>query len=113
MSLFLDARIPVAFVADEASAMPEDALLLEGDGPVGRRLEARFTADEVHAAGCACCTGRSNAARGLSALYLARARSSGAPFRRVSAVAITPAGKQAVLDALASDVLASQWFKPA
>ena len=110
MTRFLDARLPVVFVSDRAAAMAEDALLVEGDGQV-RPLEAHFTAAEVHAAGCSCCVGRSSAARALSALFLARARGTGALFPRVAAIVTSAAGRQAIADALANDVLASQWFK--
>ena len=111
MARFLDARIPVVFVPDAASAMPDDALLLEGAGAGARRLEARFTADPTHVAGCSCCTGRSSAARALSILFLARARGSDTPFSRVAVATASQAGEQAVKEALANDVLASQWFR--
>ena len=101
-----------AFLSGLPEMMPGDALLQEGEAPAGHPLEARFTVEQTHVVGCACCTGRSSAARALSTLFLARARSSGAPFARVAAVA-TPAGKAAILEALANDVLASQWFRVA
>jgi len=112
MSLFLDARIPVVFVADLFEAGPADALLLEGDAPAPQgALVARFVLGANHARGCSCCTGRSGAARALSDLFLARARGKAALFSRVCVVSASVDGRNAVMEALVEDVLASGRFR--
>jgi hypothetical protein len=112
MSLFLDARIPVVFVADPSEVGPDDALLLEGERPVPEGVAlARFVVGGEHAPACACCTGRSAAARALSELFLARARGQGAYFKRVCVVCASVEGREAVAAALTLDVLASGWFR--
>jgi hypothetical protein len=112
MTRFLDARIPVVFVSDPSEAGAQDALLLEGDAqaPEGA-LVARFTAGGDHALTCACCTGRSGAARALSDMFVARARGQAAFFRRVCVVSRSAEGRDAVMEALSGDVLASGWFR--
>jgi hypothetical protein len=111
MSRFIDARIPLIF-AEAAQAHAEDAMLVEGDVPVGAavcRFEAGLAAG--HPAGCACCTLRNGAAQALSRLFLARARGEIPFFRRVIAVVGTGAGRQAVLQALQTDPMASGCFR--
>jgi hypothetical protein len=97
--------------ADQASAGPDDALLIEGEAPAppGRAV-ARFAAGPRpwHAPGCACCVPRAAAAAALGRLFLARARGEVAFFRRVVAVVNDPA---AVRAALAEDVLAAARFR--
>jgi hypothetical protein len=112
MSLFLDARIPVVFVADLAEVGAGDALLVECDAPAPEgALVARFTAGGDHGLACACCTGRSAAARALSDLFLARARGQAVFFKRVCVVSRSAEGRDAVMEALIGDVLASGWFR--
>jgi hypothetical protein len=111
VTAFLDARIPVVF-ALPAEARPDDAWLIEGEhtAPAGPAV-ARFTPDAAHPNQCACCAGRSSAARALSSLFLDRARGRTDFFRRVVLLSQTPAGSDAVATALASDMLVSQWFR--
>jgi hypothetical protein len=114
MTAFLDARIPVLFDCCPDDVRPDDAWLVEGaEQPQGDPVMARFTADEVHTSGCVCCSGRSDAARALSSLFLDRARGKTAFFRRVVLLSRTPTGEQHVRDALGQDVLVSQWFRKA
>jgi hypothetical protein len=104
MSRFLDARIPVVFASEASETVAGDAVLVEGaaDG---------FEAGSAHVAGCSCCTGRSSAARALSALFIDRARGRRAFFGRVVVVCATQAGRDSVCAALAEDVLVSGWFR--
>jgi hypothetical protein len=112
MTRFLDARIPVVFATDPSEAAPDDALLLEADAPAPQgALAARFAAGADHAPACACCTGRSAAARALSDLFLARARGQAPFFKRVCVVSASAEGRDAVMEALTGDVLASGWFR--
>ena len=104
MALLLDVRIPVRFAA-LADVGPDDATLVEG---------LTFpTPDEAptRPAPCACCGARGKAAEALSRLFMARARGETAAFTRVAAVTQTVAGHQAVIDALASDPIASVRFR--
>lgn len=105
-----DDRIPVRLGPAEAQA--GDAVLLEGDGVLPPGVAARFTVQAgPHVVGCACCVPRSDAARALARLFLARARGEVPPFRRVVAVTLTPAGREVVAAAVANDVLASARFR--
>jgi hypothetical protein len=114
MVRFLDARIPVVFVSGLSEAGAEDALLVEGEGPAPDGMAvARFVVGGDHALACACCTGRSGAARALSELFLGRARGQGAFFKRVCVVSASVEGRDAVVEALGGDVLASGWFRTA
>lgn len=103
-----DGRIPVLLAGREAAGA-DDAVLLEGDGALPPGAAARFSAAGSHAIGCACCVPRSDAARALARLFLARARGEVA-FRRVVAVTESPAGRAAVIAAVTGDVLASARF---
>ena len=104
-----DGRIPVLLAGREAAGA-DDAVLLEGDGALPPGAAARFSAASgSHAIGCACCVPRSDAARALARLFLARARGEVA-FRRVVAVTASPAGRAAVTAAVTGDVLASARF---
>jgi len=101
-----DGRIPV-LLAGAGIAGAGAAVL-----PAG--AAARFTVEAgVHAVGCACCVPRSDAARALARLFLARARGEVALFRRVIAVTASPAGRAAVTAAVTGDVLASARFRMA
>ena len=84
----LDARIPLVFGRVE-DAGPDDAVLMEGDGPVAVagavvRIAPAPVAD--HAPGCACCLPRPPVAAALGGLFLARARGEVPFFRRVVVV---------------------------
>ena len=105
-----DGRIPVLLAGREAVG-PGDAVLLEGDGAFPAGVAARFSAAGGHGIGCACCVPRSDAARALARLFLARARGEVALFRRVVAVTASPAGQAAVTAAVTGDVLASARFR--
>ncbi len=107
-----DGRIPVLLAGAEAAGAG-DAVLLEGDGALPPGAAERFSAAAgSHALGCVCCVPRSDAARALARLFLARARGEVA-FRRVVAVTSSPAGRAAVAAAVAGDVLASARFRMA
>ncbi len=115
MVLFVDARVPVRF-GPLAEAGPDSALLIEGDCPAphGEPCE-HFTLPRLfgsHPMGCTCCIPRAPVAQALSRLFLARARGEVAFFRGVT-VAASPAGRAAVLAALADDPLVSAWFRVA
>lgn len=114
MTLFVDARIPVAFAsADSAGA--DDALLLDGDqnlptrGMPAERLQRQLAA--THTADCACCLPRGAIGRQLAALFIARARGTTGFFRRVIVVTSDPATQVAVREAVAQDPLASACFR--
>lgn len=92
----------------------EAALLLEGDmagpaGPPTARFEAR--ARFGHPVGCACCVPRGPVAEALSRLYLARARGEAPLFGQVLVVTASSAGRAAVKDALAGDMLTRARFR--
>ncbi len=108
----LDARIPVVFGVPRA-AVEGCAWLVEGDQPAPKGVPTmRFTAAATgHAAGCACCMSRNPAAVALGNLFLARARGETELFQSVVAITSTPAGRAAVLAALATDALVSAWFR--
>lgn len=101
-------RVPIVF---GPIAGPGAALLREGRGADAPEV-AWFqpaTASR-HAAGCACCAGRSPAALALTALLHARARGTVPFFTRVVIDAGT-AGRAEVRDAVARDPLVSQTFQ--
>jgi G3E family GTPase len=107
MAPFIDARLPLLFGA-AGDASTDDALLLEGEGePTPGRDWFTPAPQTAHPVGCVCCTARNAAGLALSRLLLARARGQGPFFRRVIAVTRTPAGRDAVLEALRGDPLAS------
>jgi hypothetical protein len=117
----LDARTPVTLVADQAvltailAAGPPAAILGQATPtplPPGAVTGAAFDATAaLHAAGCACCAGRSPAAVALDQLFQARIRNACPWFDRVVALAETPEAAQAIRDALAADPLASARFR--
>ena len=108
-----DDRIPVLLALVEAAGA-DDAVLLEGDGALPPGAAARFSvAAGMHGVGCVCCAPRSDAARALARLFLARARGEVPPFRRVIAATASAAGQAAVMAAVASDVLVSARFRMA
>ncbi len=105
-----DGRIPVVL---GGVAGKGDAVLLEGEGvlPAGVAAARFMVSAGGHAIGCACCVPRSDAARALGRLFLARARGEVAAFRRVVAVTTSEAGRAAVKAAVAGDVVASARFR--
>ncbi|MCS6933301.1 MAG: hypothetical protein NZM27_13970 [Acetobacteraceae bacterium] len=117
----LDTRIPLAFVADEAAlaaalaAGPPAAVLCEAPPPplpAGAVALVSFDATTTaHAAGCACCAGRSPAAAALDRLFQARVRNACPWFDRVLALADTPEAAEAIRETLARDPLASARFR--
>ena len=104
--MWLDARIPVRFGALDTRAADE-AVVTDGAG--AGAPSARFAvAGAGHAAGCACCGGRSEAALAMAALFRERAVGTGPPFRGVLA-AVGPAGEAALRDALAETLLSGRF----
>jgi hypothetical protein len=114
MTLFIDARIPVA-PGDGQPPGPTTALLIEGGAPApGPQPVARFTLPEGgHPAGCACCAPRGPVAEALGRLFLARARGECPWFNEVVALANSEAGRQAIRQALQDDPLVSARFRAA
>lgn len=110
-----DARIPV--LLDPAGPPgPATALLLEGaqPAPEGVATVAWFDLPKlVHLAGCACCLPRGPVAQALGALFQARARGQVPFFTAVHAHAASPAGRQAILEALDQDVLLAARYRTA
>ena len=121
----LDARIPLRLQASLRPATPDpDGLLLlvgvagQEDGVDGwgavRRLPAGAMrpAGRAHAAGCACCGGRSGLATGLSELFRQGAGSELGPFRQV--VLVVPAADLATAERLlAADLLVTARYRVA
>ena len=109
---WIDVRIPLIF-GEAGDAGAEDALLIAGDAAAAGGAVAWFDASAAtgHAAGCACCMPRHAAGQALSRLLLARARGEVRFFRRVVAVVPEAAARQAVLDALTGDPIASGCFR--
>jgi hypothetical protein len=106
-----DSRISVVFGPLEA-AEPGDAVLFEGEVQPFAGASVGFLPSARHAAGCACCTGRSAAGRALGSLLHARARNEVPFFTRVLVVVATDTGRADVATALLSDPIASGCFKP-
>jgi len=112
------ARVPVRIGA-MAEAGPDDALLVEGDGPAPdgvpvERFRVRafvFGPAGPHRIGCACCTPRVPVADALARLFLARARGDSGFFRSVLAVPLGAAGAAAIRAALDSDQTAASRFR--
>jgi hypothetical protein len=108
--IMIDSRVPVVFGPADA-ALPEDAVLWEGETRAWSGASASFTPDAGHAPGCACCAGRTEAGRALAALLHARARNQIPFFRRVLVVIESEAGRSAVEAALANDPVAAACFR--
>lgn len=117
----LDARIPLTLVADEAALAaalasgPPAALVVEAPPPplpAGAVALVSFDATTTaHAAGCACCAGRSPAAAALDRLFQARVRNACPWFDRVLALAESPEAAASIREALAQDAVASARFR--
>jgi hypothetical protein len=117
----LDARIPLELVADAAAlgaalaAGRPAAVLAEAPPPPlpeGAVALASFDlSGPTHAAGCACCAGRGQAALALDRLFQARVRGGCGWFERVVALAETAAARTAIADALAEDAVTVARFR--
>ncbi len=106
----MDLRIPLRFTT-RAEAKLGDALLIEGDAPRTTLPCQSFTLQETgHALGCLCCAPRSAAGLALAALFTGRATAR-VDFKTVAAVVSSEAGRQAILDALRDDPVASARFR--
>jgi hypothetical protein len=122
MAWSLDARIPVTLLPDLAAveaalAQGKPAALVTSAPPAPKPERAvaavSFDAGVVaHAAACACCAGRSEAAQALDRLFQARARGAAPWFDRVLVLDEGAAGAE-VLAALREDSLASARFRAA
>ncbi len=120
---WLDARIPIEIVPDEAalavalaSGKPA-AVLAEAPPPAlpaGAVALASFDlSGPTHAAGCACCAGRGAAALALDRLFQARTRGATGWFDRVVALAETPSAQAEVRTALREDAVTAARFRGA
>lgn len=119
MAWSLDARIPVTLL-DDAAALPAAlaagrpaAVLAEGEAGAapGAVAAEGFRPVDLHAAGCACCAGRSAAAQALDRLFQARVRGRAGWFERVLVLPATAAGRAEVIEALARDALTTARFR--
>jgi len=114
----VDARVPLR-IGVLAEAGPDDALLVEGDGPApGGPPVERFRLPVFvigpagpHRIGCACCVPRGPVAEALARLFLARARGDVGFFRSVLAVPLGAAGAAAIRAALESDQVSASRFR--
>jgi len=106
--VFIDARIPVLL---DPGDMLDAAVLIEGAAVPAGAIGTRFDLNPVHPPGCQCCVPRGPVADALAALFTRRARGELAFFRVVRAVGLSDAGREAVLDALANDPVASARFR--
>jgi len=121
MAWSLDARIPVTLLPDAEALGPAlaagrpAAVLAEGAPPAipGALVAEGFAPLARHAAGCACCAGRSAAALAFDRLFQARVRGRAGWFERVLVLAATDGGHAEVEQALAQDALTMARFRPA
>ncbi len=105
--MFIDARVPVHLGPDA----PTDAAVLVEDAPIpAGAAGARFELSS-HALDCACCTPRSPVAQALAFLFAERARGNLPFFNSVRALGLSGPGRDAVLDALSNDPVASARFR--
>jgi hypothetical protein len=119
MAWSLDARIPVTLLPDAAALAAilaggrPAALLAEGSAPDPAQAPATetFAPEARHPAACACCAGRSAAARALDRLFQDRVRGRVAWFDRVVVLAATPEGRAELALALAQDPLTTARFR--
>lgn len=104
-----DARIPVIFGQQPGA---DDMVLLQ-DGcaaPATGHVLPFSSSLPGHLPGCFCCAARSPAAAALAAAYVARATGK-APYFKSLLVMALPAGRQAIEQALAEDVLCRARFR--
>jgi hypothetical protein len=123
MAWSLDARIPLVTVADEAglavalAAGRPAAVLAEAPPPAmpagAVALVSFDLSGPTHAAGCACCAGRSPAAAALDRLFQARVRNQCGWFERVVALAETEAARAEITQALREDAVTAARFRAA
>ncbi|MCO6415493.1 hypothetical protein JYK14_04785 [Siccirubricoccus sp. KC 17139] len=117
MAWAMDARIPVALVADPAGlgaalAGGKVALLASAPCPGDGALAVESFAPEAsHSLACACCQGRSPAAVALDRLFQARVRGRVGWFERVVAWVPDEPSQAAVRAALALDALTAARFR--
>jgi hypothetical protein len=121
MSWSLDVRIPLTVVTDETallralSAGKPAAVLAEAPPPAlppgAVALVSFDLSGPTHAAGCACCAGRSSAAAALDRLFQARVRGQCGWFDRVVALAETEAARAEVAAALREDAVTAARFR--
>ncbi len=120
---WLDARIPVETVTDEAAlasalaAGKPAAVLAEAPPPAlppgAAALVSFDLSGPTHAIGCACCAGRSPAATALDRLFQARVRGACGWFERVVALAETDLARAEVAAALKDDAVTAARFRRA
>lgn len=120
MAWSIDARIPLTLLPDDAAlqgalAGRPAALLAEGPLPAqaGVVVTENFVPSPAHAAGCACCEGRSAAALALDRLFQARVRGRSGWFDRVLALPATEEGRAELVRALTEDRLTAARFRAA
>jgi len=106
--MFIDARIPVLLGPGD---LREAAVLVEGTPVLDGAAGVRFDLGYSHAPGCACCRPRGPVADALSSLFTGRARGELPFFRVVRVLGLSEAGRDAVLDTLANDPVASARFR--
>jgi hypothetical protein len=120
---WLDARIPIEIVPDEAAlaaalaAGKPAAILAEAPPPSlppgAVALVSLDLSGPTHAAACSCCAGRGPAALALDRLFQARTRGAAAWFDRVVALAGTPAARSELAAALREDAVTAARFRGA
>ena len=106
--MLIDARIPVLL---DPADMSEAVVLIEGAPVPPGTVGTRFDLASTHAPGCACCGPRGPVAEALGSLFTRRARGELIFFQAVRAVGLSAAGRDAVLDAVANDPVASARFR--
>jgi hypothetical protein len=104
-----DMRIPIVL---GAAPSPMDAVLVEdGKDMPAQGYAVRFTTTlPGHIAGCSCCTLRGPAADALGRMFRERATGNAPFFPRVVVLA-SPAGEQAIREALEQDVVTRARYK--
>jgi hypothetical protein len=120
---WLDARIPLEIVPDEAALAAAlatgrpGAVLVEAPPPAlppgAVALVSFDLSGPTHAVGCACCAGRGPVATALDRLFQARVRGACAWFDRVVALAETDLARAEVAAALKDDAVTAARFRGA
>ena len=120
MSWSLDARIPLTFAPPEAlpaalAAGKPAAVLTAAPAPAtppgAAALESFEAGGPLHAAACACCTGRPPVSLALDRLFQARVRGQCAWFTRVIATTDNAEARAAIEAALEGDALTRARFR--